>query len=222
MSGIAVLILSIIGFVLSSIAAFTCDFVGVNGYNWAWVTVGFVGYDDHLDWKEGCTGHNLDDVDSEWKAALAFAMIAFSFAFISLILSILYLCKGANATSYKCLSCLSIWVMLCQGLSLIALASDYVKRFSINDQVHIEKGAGSAIAAIVIFFILAVVASKTGGEEDHDETHGGAEPLLDNVQGDIVVTTTEKEMEDGTKIIEKVTTYPDGRKEITTTTETPV
>uniref|UniRef100_A0A6V2BQS3 MARVEL domain-containing protein n=1 Tax=Ditylum brightwellii TaxID=49249 RepID=A0A6V2BQS3_9STRA len=213
-----VLLLSLSAFCLTSVALFSCGFVQNESG-----TVGYLGW--HLRGGEKCQSIDVESQDGIYKAGLAFAVIAWIFSTMSLITSfvMLFSFSSAGPASFPCLSCLFLFTAMCNGLSLMSLSSSLLGDVKLN----LDVGAECAIASIFIYLFATCFAIKAsvGGDDAESRDRGAAEPLLDDdnsMSEDVIVTTTEKEMEDGSKIIERVTTYPDGRKEITTTTETPV
>mmetsp|Transcript_16640 Transcript_16640/g.22799 ORF Transcript_16640/g.22799 Transcript_16640/m.22799 type:complete len:169 (-) Transcript_16640:264-770(-) len=163
LSKVIILVLVTISFILTTVAAFSCEFVS---------TFGFVGFTIGGHCVKGIPNNG----DSAWTAGFAFAMLAFIFALFTFLMTCMPTLGKAKNKQYSCLAGSYLVVFLFQCLSLIALGGNLARHRSL------AAGADCAIAAIVFWLISAVLASQESKKEDEDEEgneNPAEEPLIE-------------------------------------------
>jgi hypothetical protein len=222
-----VTVIAILTYVFAMTVAFGCAFVAIDledsgspirdGDNN--VLVGFFSLEagSQSNDSDACIGWSNEAkdffFDGAWRAAGAFAVITSVIVFIIIIVSFCLACVAVDRSCLRFIFCLLVFSVLCEILTIaLAFASDLCDRFDCK----LEAGAGLAIAASVLLFLNGVLFLCTKPATNNRE--------LPTVVLPAVVATPVEPVQEApgvTKILERVTVFPDGTKKTVTTTYGP-
>jgi len=237
-------IFTVFGTLLSLVAAFSCDFVIKIEYTYwyghTWNGLGFLGRSKHgfEGSSDFCVGWSSEEkeylLDGYWNAGFAFALLAFSLGMLTMIGSFLFCCLG-NVTNkiYCSLVIIYVFTAMFQGLTFVSFASDVYDTLESWEGLnyHVGVGAGCAILATIVWLLCAILAGRSKIQNEIEEQaeeqvqHYNNEPIIAKAvfaSEEPIVNETVTVREDGTRVIERLTMFPDGSQETTTIEEKPV
>jgi hypothetical protein len=121
-----------------------------------------------------CIGFS-DEVglDATWKTAQAFAVLAFVFGFVAMILNCVAPVSDLSGKNLKVLAAFYMLVTLFQGLVLLQLSSDLCDNsfggVLYEDECDLSSGIKCTIAATVFYFCAGVACCLSPPKEDADD-----------------------------------------------------
>jgi hypothetical protein len=148
---------------------------------------------------QGCWRYpDYVEIDSEWKAARAFAIIALIFGFAFLFLEMFAACQGSTRGGKRVAPSSGTGFLFCSlssGLTLLFLGSDICKENTLTESLEavfpninmdvakcgISTGANCTIAATILWFLAGIASCHAMKVENEIDTknagNGLQEPL---------------------------------------------